>query len=175
MPRPDPARAATPTPGFRARSTDDTMPSQDMAPPAQSRTPQPRLRRQPRRRVRRARNETDIWPDDGYLVCLPDRPTATEARLWRLAGGDPAKYTDLAIEYSDEIEADRAAGGSRRTRRSGGNRRSSGNRADGPRHLCRGPFCFSAELVVEGGPDIDVAWTAIKECAWNVWRTSIAS
>ena len=55
-------------------------------------------------------NETDIRPDDGYVVCLPERPTATEARLWRLAGGDPAKYTDLVIEYSDEIAADREAG-----------------------------------------------------------------
>lgn len=55
-------------------------------------------------------SETDVRPETGYRVCLPEHPTATEARLWRLAGGDSAKYTDLAIEYSDEIEADRAAG-----------------------------------------------------------------
>jgi hypothetical protein len=42
--------------------------------------------------------------------CLPGRPTRTEARLWRLAGGDPKKYEDLAMEYSDEIDADREAG-----------------------------------------------------------------
>ncbi|HEX6087517.1 MAG TPA: hypothetical protein VF266_23490 [Thermoanaerobaculia bacterium] len=45
-----------------------------------------------------------------YQQCLPARPTRTEARLWRLAGGDPVKYGDLAMEYSDEIEADREAG-----------------------------------------------------------------
>jgi hypothetical protein len=45
-----------------------------------------------------------------YQRCLPERPTRTEARLWRLAGGDPVKYEDLAMEYSDEIEADREAG-----------------------------------------------------------------
>jgi len=198
---PDPTRAATPTPGFRARGTDDTMPSttwtrrrragrhsagcdgnHDGACPVPPRAKKPRqpldrtVRRGPRwtadakvaaRRKRggvrptnsdpaeagqagaaptkrptiteaalrrmaggdpakyaelAARHSYDIetdrdagWmnehlPEEGYIFCLPERPTSTEARLWRLAGGDPSKYTDLAIEYSDEIAADRAAG-----------------------------------------------------------------
>jgi hypothetical protein len=45
-----------------------------------------------------------------YPQCRPARPTRTEARLWRLAKGDAEKYEDLAMEYSDEIDADREAG-----------------------------------------------------------------
>jgi hypothetical protein len=40
----------------------------------------------------------------------PTRTTRTEAYLRRLAGGDEKRYQDLASEYSDEIDADRAAG-----------------------------------------------------------------
>jgi hypothetical protein len=38
------------------------------------------------------------------------RRTRTEGALWRLAGGDAKRYQDLLVEYSDEIDADRAAG-----------------------------------------------------------------
>jgi hypothetical protein len=81
----------------------------------QTRTPRP-----PRTSLRHELQVTTDVPDwndaprpseqEAYIICLPERATATEMRLWRLAGEDPAKYTDLVIEYSDEVAADRAAG-----------------------------------------------------------------
>ena len=93
--------------------------------PPRAKKPRQPLDRAPRRGLRWTTNPRTKTPrpshgsaadrretprQDEYRECLPDRPTATEMRLWRLAGGDPSKYTDLAIEYSDEIAADRAAG-----------------------------------------------------------------
>lgn len=63
------------------------------------------------RRHHTADDPSFTTPDlDNDVTCLPVRPTRTEATLWRLAGGDPDKYADLTMEYSDEIEADREAG-----------------------------------------------------------------
>jgi hypothetical protein len=81
---------------------------------SRTRTPRP-PRTSPRHKLQVTADVPD-WDEqrpseqEAYFICLPKRPTATEMRLWRLAGEDPAKYTDLVIEYSDEVAADRAAG-----------------------------------------------------------------
>jgi hypothetical protein len=78
-------------------------------------------RREPRwtEKMRRTNLQEDVPAEASWdtapsapiaLSGPPARATSTELRLWRLAGKDPRRYSDLAVEYSDEISADRAAG-----------------------------------------------------------------
>ncbi|MEK6373243.1 MAG: hypothetical protein AABO58_11150 [Acidobacteriota bacterium] len=73
-------------------------------------TSEPKKPRRPHDRPVKPAAPKSSEPVDVYPACLPEQPTRTEAYLWRLAGGDPAKYEALAAEYSDEIAADREAG-----------------------------------------------------------------